>query len=138
MVAVSPSDDWGIFAYGLLVCVATICVAYVVLAAWPRSHYPRLFAALAGIATVAAMYVFQVSGAGFGLGALVALMYIAFHVPESIGLLFEQDTNTPVAAAPNKQAGSSAAVISTFALGSLFGLLFSLLAVSALLMPPTY
>lgn len=41
-------DEWGTFAYGLLASIAAICVSYVILRAWPRQHYPRFFAAMAG------------------------------------------------------------------------------------------
>ena len=47
-------DEWGTFAYGLLACIVATCVTYVILRAWPRQHYPRFFAAMAGVASVAA------------------------------------------------------------------------------------
>ena len=69
-------DEWGTLAYGLLACIAATCVTYLILRAWPRQHYPRFFAAMAGVASVATMYVFQIPGAGFALGAVGILLYI--------------------------------------------------------------
>jgi len=52
------------FAYGLLVCVVAIGISYIVLRAWPRRHFPRFFAALAGVSTVSAIYILQVRSVG--------------------------------------------------------------------------
>ena len=124
-------------AWGLLDCVVTACVAYIVLWAWPRRHYPPFFAFLACIATVALLYVLDVPGAGLGLTALLFVFYAGMHGLESAPSMF-QNVGASGRDIPNLPAVSRPLSFQAFALGALLGFLVSLLAVSALLVPPAY
>lgn len=142
----NTASDWSFVASGLLVCVATICVSYLVLWLWPRAHYPRLFALLAGIAAVSAMYVYNVPGAGFGLGALALMAYISAHASEAWEALFEkpQESNqrgkVATAATPSgsDRAVSAIGALGLLTLGIMIGLGIALAAVSAVVVPPAY
>ncbi len=125
-------DDWGTFAYGLLASIAAICITYLILRAWPRQHYPRFFAAMAGVASVAAMYVFQIPGAGFALGAVGFLLY--FGMLGGGVFLFEPDNDQP--ASPKAAPRAKPSGLGHIALGSLLGLLVSLAGISAVVVPP--
>lgn len=124
-------DDWAIVAYGLLVCIAAICITYLFLRLWPRQHYPRFFAVLAGTAAVAAMYVYQVPGAGFALGALGIVFYIGMFTADA---LFEASSEKVTATKAVPRTPPSG--LGHIALGCLLGLLVSLAAVSSVIMPP--
>lgn len=143
------ADDWAFLAYGLLVCVLTICVSYLVLRIWPKQHYPRLFAFLAGVATVSALYVLNVPGAGFGLGALAFLAYLALHIPDTVDALFQKDDVSKVKSSssgsgPKTSPASAPAPSSTstpfwpIAFGTFIGIVLSVSAVAALVIPPAY
>jgi hypothetical protein len=122
-----------------LVCVATVCVAYFVARLWPRSHYPRLFGSLAGIATVAGLYVMQVPGAGFGLIALAFVAYIALHAPETWEALFDA-TPEPAkkTAASTARPSPSLSGLGFFTVGLLVGLLLSAALISSFILPPSH
>lgn len=132
----ASSDDWSYVAAGVLSCIAAICITYIILRTWPRTHYPRFFALLAGVASVAAMYLLKIPGAGFALGAIAIMFYIALHVPDAITDLFVADTS-------NKRQAKQLAVperslgLQHLAFGVLLGLLLALAAVSAVVVPPS-
>lgn len=148
----NSGDEWTVVASGLLVCVATICISYLVLRLWPRAHYPRLFALLAGVAAVSAMYIYSVPGAGFGLGALALMAYIMAHASEAWEALFAKPDATP----PSKKARAAASTetappikgsrgqtsilgaLGFLTFGGLLGLGLALAAVSAVVVPPAY
>lgn len=146
----SKPDEWSFVASGLLVCVATICVSYLVMRLWPRAHYPRFFALMAGVAAVSAMYIYNVPGAGFGLGALALMAYIMAHASEAWEALFAK----PEPPASGKTARSSEAgeavdrgpvrpaiglgAVGLISLGVTLGLGLALATVSAVLVPPAY
>ena len=135
------SSDVEFFAYGLLVCVLTICVSYIVRRAWPRHHYPKFFAFLAAVATVSGLYIFKVPGAGFGLGALALLGYLALHMPEGIESLFENDEKSRTNALRSEVSpmASGPAGVSPFwpiVFGTLIGIVLSASVVAAVVMPP--
>jgi len=137
------ADEWVFIAYGLLVCVLTICVSYAVLRIWPRQHYPRLFAFLAGVVTVCALYVFNVPGVGFGLGALAFLAYFAAHIPDTVDALFQKDDTNKAkssfsASAPKTSSTSVAAPFWPIAFGTIVGIVLSVSVLSALVIPPSY
>ena len=139
----SAADDWTFVAYGLLVCVLTIGVSYLVLRVWPRHHYPRLFAFLAGVSTVSGLHVFKVPGAAFGLGALAILAYFAFLVPESIAALFEKDDGTETKltssrSAPTPSTPPPPTPFWPIVFGTLIGIVISMSVVAAMVMPPAY
>jgi hypothetical protein len=138
MVQDGKADEWALVASGLLVCVATVCVAYFVARLWPRSHYPRLFGTLAGVATVATLYVIQVPGAGFGLIALAFVAYIALHAPEAWEALFEADTQSPKKPTPALAPAPSLSGLGFFTAGVLIGLLLSAAVIAAFVLPPAY
>jgi hypothetical protein len=135
MMNEKPSTDWEFFASGLLVCVLTICVFYAILRLWPRAHYPRLFAALGSIAAVSAMHIFNVPGAVFGLGVLVAIFIVVMHAPDALTYLLEETPPKKVLSAAQIESNSRSTFGAFFG-GALVGLLLSLLAVSALIIPP--
>jgi hypothetical protein len=138
MVQDGKADEWALVASGLLVCVATVCVAYFVARLWPRSHYPRLFGTLAGVATVAILYVIQVPGAGFGLIALAFVAYIALHAPETWEALFEADTQSPKKPAPSRAPAPSLSGLGFFTTGLLVGLLLSAATIATFVLPPAH
>jgi hypothetical protein len=123
--------------------VLTICVSYVVLRVWPRHHYPRLFAFLAGVATVSGLYVFKVPGAAFGLGALAIFAYLAVHVPESIEALFQKDDKSATKLASSRSASTPSMTTAAtpfwpVVFGTLIGVVLSVALVAAMVMPPAY
>jgi hypothetical protein len=136
-------------AFGLLVCVVAIGISYVVLRAWPRGHYPRVFAILAGASTVAALYVLQVPGSGFGLGVL-AVSGVFFLIGladdrrgEMQKALFKNDDD------PKGPSGRARSCINCQCdglvtaswrncLGVLIGIVLTASVVAAVIMPPAY
>jgi hypothetical protein len=122
------------FAYGLLVCVATVSIAYIVLRTWPRRHHPRFFSLLAGTATVAVLYVFQVPGAGF---ALVVLVLVAWGTAASDW--FEQKDDGPKGkTVPKEVQVERGSTVLSVLLGVLIGVVLTMSAVAAMIMPPAY
>lgn len=150
MDGTANASEWSFLATGLLVCVGTICVSYLVLRLWPREHYPRVFATLAGIATVSALYVLNVPGASFGLGALLIMAYFSAHVPEAWEGMFQK----PEAGSAAKKGKGSATTesappppvivrwtfssLGTLALGVLLGFGVAAGLVAGVMMPPAY
>lgn len=136
------ASDADFFAYGLLVCVLTICVSYIVRRAWPRRHYPKFFAFLAAVATVSGLYILKVPGAGFGLGALAVLGYLALHMPESIETLFDNAEDAklnslraePVSSTPELTVRH---LIWPIIFGTLIGIVITASVVAAVVMPPS-
>lgn len=133
----SQSDEWSFVASGLLACIAAVCVTYSVLRLWPRQHYPRLFAAMAGVAAVAAMYLNKIPGAGFALGAICIMFYISMHAPDMLSELFEH--KDPLAS-PTQQAAQRLRPtgLGHIAFGFLVGVLLASALVLSFIMPPAY
>jgi hypothetical protein len=141
------STEWAAvastLACGLLVCVAAIGASYIVLRAWPRRHYPRFFSSLAGVITVAVLYIMQVPGAGFGLVVLLILIIISLF-----GLLAEEEGTLQILfkrydgakSHPVQQVATSTAdlIVWPLLLGLLIGVLLTTSGVAAVIIPPAY
>jgi len=55
-------------------------------------HYPRFFAALAGVSTISALYILQFPGAGFGLVALLVLGFFSLlNEEKALEILLKKD-----------------------------------------------
>lgn len=132
----TTSDDWSNVAAGVLSCIAAICVTYLILRTWPRAHYPRFFALLAGVGFVATMYLYKIPGAGFALGAIAIMFYFALHVPDAFAELFDNRDSTS-GKAKEPSASSRPQGLGHLALGAILGVLLSLAAVSAVVVPPS-
>lgn len=126
-------------ACGLLICVATFCIAYAVLKVWPRNHYPRVFSVLAAVATVASLYLLYLPGTGFALVVLLAVMFFSvFAVEEVVEWLKGPAPQKANPSSKSSAVASSPSLVLPLSLGAVCGIAVSLLAVSIFLVPPTY
>jgi hypothetical protein len=120
----------------------TICVSYVTLKAWPRRHYPRFFAIIAGIVTASAFQLFQAPGASYVLGALGVIaffsLYTVAHAPEFVGELFKTEAVGACSTAPRPEPPNLVSAFWLLFLGVFVGIAVAASIVASVIMPPAY
>ncbi len=135
-------DDGTRIAFAVVEAVGAICVSYVVLKTWPRRHYSRFFAIIAGIATASAFQLFQAPGASYVLGAMGVIaffsLYAVGHVPEVVGALFETEAAGTRSTASRPQPPHLVSAFWPLLLGVFIGMLVAASIVASVIMPPAY
>jgi hypothetical protein len=94
---------------------------------------------LAAVVTVAGLYLLGVPGAGFGLVVLCIWMYFSIMALDDVGeWLKERSHKKESQVVKGAKPEASRSALLPLSLGTLLGVVVSLIAVSTLLVPPTY